>query len=282
MKKILLSVSVCVSLLFFSTTSVLAKKVIKFGINPAVVDLSCAPGTNVSSSLKIENLSQEDGVFSFRLAGYQQTASPGVNDLSPKPTATLPADNLVRHVTIEQNIAVPKNSVKEVPYAIYVPDTLKGTQYVGISVLSDAKEDGEADHREKAYENSVGATFKTSMNLIVKCHIQNTLNYTYVVDSLEIKQKQNTTPMSAHLKVRNTGNAEVKFNPILVLTDAQKKVAARLQANKVYKILPNGTVSVEFKPSFKEVKNGSYTAVIIPSGYPEQQLKSTEIKTVIK
>lgn len=275
---------------FFFTFQALAAEKIAFGLNTVLQELNCSPGTTVEGSFEVVNKGSQESPFYFELIGYRNTASQNSNDPVTKPIVALPADNLVRHTTLPANVSIPGNSSKKVPYSIAVPATLKGTQYLGISVLSGNSDQQTAftpeemeEQRKTGYSSKTGAAFKSAIVLSITCNIQGTLAHSYAVDSLTFTPRQKESdPLSAEMKVHNTGNAEIKFFPVIVLTDAQKKVAARLVPERGSKIIPNGTETISFKPSYKNIARGAYTAVIVPSTRPGQNLTTTEMKVTLK
>lgn len=272
--------SIIIAALALTTSFAQAAEVI-FGVDPVILDLACVPGSTITESVSVENKSSEAANFSIDPIGFVNSEVAGKGALLEKPTASLPPDNLARNITVQpQVIEVPANSIKKANFTLNVPSTLRGSQYVGLTVAMAGKTGKNLD-RSGEYEQSVGTGITAGLNVTIKCHIQGTLQYSYEVKNLELKQKANNQPMKASMIVKNTGNAEMTFGPILILTNENKQVVARLQSLKNYHLIPGATETIEFKPSFKDIANGSYS-VIVSSTQAHQNLAPYETRAMLK
>ena len=263
------------------TTSLTHAAEVIFGVDPVILDLACIPGSTITESISVENKGSDTANFSIDPIGFLNSEVAGTGVLLEKPTASLPPDNLARNITVQPRvIEVPANSTKKTSFTLSVPNTLRGSQYVGLTVAMAGKPGGNLD-RSGEYQQIVGTVITAGLNVTIKCHIQGTLQYSYEVKNLELKQKANNQPMKATMIVKNTGNAEMVFGPALILTNESKQIVARLQALKNYHLIPGATETIEFKPSFKDIANGTY-GVIVSSTQAHQNLAPYETRAVLK
>ncbi|QQR80003.1 MAG: hypothetical protein IPJ69_11760 [Deltaproteobacteria bacterium] len=231
-----------------------------FGISPPVVDLVCVPGQRVSTVVKIENPASVASRFMMEPLGLVVDDRSG---FTYRPIASLPADHLSRHIILEApEVKIPANSSKNVNIFIDVPNTLTGTQYTGINISNASPGMSEDDKKKEEYKVNVGFGLQPAIAMTIKCHISGTEKQAYSLKKIEIIRPTGNQPPSATADIRNTGNSEIKLNALLILLDSEKKVVTRMKMARTEYLLPGATMKVVFQPSFKDVPNGSYKAII--------------------
>lgn len=231
-----------------------------FGISPPIVDLECVPGQRVSTSVRIENPANLGSAFKLEPLGLVVDDRSG---FSYKPIASLPADHLSRHITVEApEVKIPANSYKNVSIFIDVPTTLTGTQYTGLNISSTSPSLSADEKKKEEYKVNVGFGLQPAIAMTIKCHIKGTEKQSYALKKIEIIQPKGNQPISATAEIRNTGNSEIKLNALLILLDQNKKVVTRMKMSRIEFLMPGSTTKVEFLPGFKDVPNGTYKAII--------------------
>lgn len=248
-----------------------------FGISPPVIDLKCTPGQRITTSIKIENPASVASRFKMEPLGLIVDKG----GFSYKPLAALPPDHLSRHVSVESpEIKIPANTTKNVTIFVDVPATLKGTHYAGFNVSNSSPGVDPASQKEEAYKVNVGFGLQPAIAVTIKCHVEGTEKSSYALKKIEIIRSSGNQPPSAVAEIQNTGNAEIKLNSLLILLDSEKKVVTRMKMLRAEYLLPGATAKISFQPSFKEVPNGSYKA-IISSVDPETRLPPLEQIVVV-
>lgn len=250
-----------------------------FGISPPVIELDCPPGGRVSTSVKIDNPNEKAIAVALDPVG---TVPEGRDILEHRPISTLPPDHLSRHLNFEAaQVLIPGKSYKEVAIYIDVPKTLRGTQYAGIATGSLSPALLELDSsRASEYELTVGVGMQPGIGINIKCHITGTLEYHYTVEKIAMTRGKGNEPMSVVAIVKNTGNAEIQFFPILVLLDANKKVVSRLKAKRELVLVTGSTLNVEFQAPYQPIGSGKYTA-IFSAPHPTLTLPPVERQVVV-
>ncbi len=232
-----------------------------FGISPPVVDLACTPGQRVSTTVRIENPASIASRFKMEALGLVVDDRSG---FSYKPIAGLPADHLSRHLTLEApEVQIPANSSKNVSIFLDVPVTLTGTQYTGINISNASPGlPSPEEKKQQEYKVNVGFGLQPAIAMTIKCHITGTEKQAYSLKKIEIIRPKGNQAPSAAAEIKNTGNAEIKLNALLILLDSEKKVVTRMKMERSEFLLPGATMKILFQPSFKDVPNGTYKAII--------------------
>ncbi len=244
-----------------------------FGIYPPIMDLDCVAGQKVSTSVKVDNPNALPASFDVVAIG---TTATGDENLVSKPIATLPADHLARHVTLEaEKVVIPGKSYKDVAIYLDVPSGLKGTQYAGLVVSNTSPSLEESGLRKQEYRVDVGLGVQPAIGIVIKCHIKGTETFKYILKKVEIFPSQGNKPLGARVELKSTGNAEIQFLPTLILLDSSNKVVARLKAERRATIYPGSLKAINFQPVYKEIQPGRYKAVL-SSNEPKYNLPPLE------
>lgn len=233
-----------------------------FAISPSIFDLQCKSGERKTLKLRLDNPNTNPAVVSVLPSGLSLTKGGHLNHM---PIASLPSNHLARHIVVESSeINLPKNSSKEITIVVDVPAGLQGTQYAGLSTasLTDTFQFEEGYHyRVSEYERSVGIGMLPGIGVTIKCHIEDTLQYSYNLKSVDLKLPRGNGPVEVKATYENTGNAELQFFPSLLLLDSSKRVVAKLKSSSMLTIYPGATKEAEFKPLYTNLSHGSYKAI---------------------
>lgn len=244
-----------------------------FGIYPPIMDLNCVAGQRVSTSVKVDNPNALPASFDIMSIG---TTAIGEPDLVNKPIATLPADHLARHMTLEaERVVIPGKSYKNVAIYLDVPPGLKGTQYAGFTVTNTSPSLEDPGLRKQEYQVNVGLGMQPAIGVTIKCHIKGTETFKYSLKKVEVFPSQGSKPLSARVEVKSLGNGEIQFLPTLILLDSSNKVVARLKAERLATVLPGAVKGIHFQPVYKEIQPGRYKA-ILSSNEPKYNLPPLE------
>lgn len=249
------------------------KSASSFGMSPPVFHLECHPGEKKTISVKITNDNQVPVDMKIEPVGKVVM---GYNTLADRPIASLPPDNLARHIVVESPvIQVPANSYKDVSITLDIPQGLTGTQYVGLMTSDVTAADMEDLERSHEYEKKIGLAMRSALGISIKCQMVGALKFSYELQKFIVTPPQGNLPTKIKAVLKNTGNAELRFFPILILIDSNNKVVARLKGERTSTLIPLATDEVQMAPSFSQIPQGRYKAVLTLAG-SEAQLPSTE------
>lgn len=254
-----------------------------FGISPSIFTLDCRPGEKKTLSIKVENPNRN----AISVTLYPLAMVPvGAPDLLAKSVSSQPPNDLSRHVIVESpSITLGPNSYKNISATLDVPAGLTGTQYVGITAASTTGNDllapGADMGREDEVKHRVGVGMQPAIGITVKCDIEGTLKPAYSLLKLKAVPATGNQPLSVKASVKNTGNAELEFLPIIILMDASNKVVARLKSENLIRLIPAATREISMAPSFSNVPKGSYKAVLTMNG-TRHELPASQQSIVIQ
>lgn len=236
-----------------------------FGMSPPVFDLECRAGEKKTISTKITNDNRVPINVTIKPVGR---VAAGQNHLTEKPVAALPPDNLARNIVVESPvIVVPANSFKSVSVTLDVPPGLTGTQYAGLTATNATPADTEdSSDRSNEYEKQIGVGVRSALGISIKCQMVDTLKFSYELQNVTATPSQGNAPATIKVVMKNTGNAELKFFPILVLVDSSSKVVARLKGQRITTVIPLSVGEVEMAPAFSKIPPGQYKAVLTLAG----------------
>lgn len=239
-----------------------------FGIYPPILDLDCRAGERVNAMIKIDNPNKEASGYKIIPQG---SVFDGVNGFSSRAISSLPPNHLSRHTTLESKyVTVPGKSFKNLGLFIDVPKDLAGTQYTLFSVanVSPSLSLNPDKITEEKYVTEVGVGMQPALTVTVKCHIQDTLKYAMGLKEIKILPTVGNQPLAVDAIFINTGNAELKVYPSLILLEKNSgKIATRFKTNRLVSIVPGGYEKVSFQSaSFKDINKGSYRAVFSAQG----------------
>lgn len=249
-----------------------------FGVSPPSFELSGAPGEQIAATLKIENSANRQSSFLLRPTGYVLSGK----NVAERELGSLPADNIARNVTFESSstVTVPARSSKSFNIFIKIPETAKGTQYTGVSVSRIAENASPAE-RSTEYERHVGVGMQPAIGVKIRVNVKGEMNFAYNLDGVKVQPATATQPPSIVATVRNTGNGELKINPVIVLVDNAGKAGLRMKTTETVLLTPGSQKEVKFVFAGSRIPGGSYKAVFtIPD--PGYKLTPTETSIVIK
>lgn len=233
----------------------------RFSISPSSYDLKCTPGEKKTLILTITNLNSSEAQATLSPLGYVIDKNGG---LASQSLASLPANSLARHMVLESPvIALSAHASKKVPIVLDIPEGLSGTQYAGFIVANNFNDIPDDVDRPEEYTSEVGIGFSTAIALNIKCQMQGEeLVHSYTVEKmLFVPAKGNEAP-TVQISVKNTGNAEIQFFPILVLLDSAQKAVARLKGKTLVTIYPGTSQMMEMAAPFTRIPSGTYDAVL--------------------
>lgn len=256
-----------------------AGKPIEFAVSPPAFDLKCVPGEKKTLTVKASNPMGINGSLSLSPVGYVLA---GGDAPIEKPLASLPSNSLARHIIIESAVVpIAAHSSKEISLTLDVPQGLVGTQYAGVSISNtlDVNLVDEVDRPEE-YTKKIGVGFYVGLGIKIKCQMEGSVSYTYQLEKMQFVPAQGNEPATVKVTLKNTGNGEMQFMPMIVLMDANKKAVARLKGTSVVTLVPGATQTVEVAPSFTSIPPGTYQAILTLAS-AELQLKPSEQKLVV-
>lgn len=250
-----------------------------FSASPPSFDLKCQPGEKKTLNVKLTNPGNITRSMSLSPLGFIVAGSP---QLTPQPTESLPPNNLVRHLIIESPaVTIPAHSYKDMSVTLSIPEGLTGSQYVGLSAAITTEEalSGVDIERKEQYQTELGIGITPALTITIKCDMVGTLKPAYSLLHLQVTPARGNQPVGITASVKNTGNSELLFVPLITLMDSSKKLVARLKAKKGSVMLfPASTANVEMAPVFTRIPPGTYNAILTLAS-SEFQLPPTE-KTV--
>lgn len=248
-----------------------------FGVSPPGFDLKGAPGEQISAVMKIENLANRPSRYSLTPMGFVMSGK----NIVEREVGSLPADNIARNVTFESpTVTVPARSSKTVNVFIRIPMVAKGTQYTGVNVSRSA-EVAEPTERSTEYERHLGMGMSPAIGVKIRVSITGEMNYAYKLGGMKVLPATATQPPSLIATVQNSGNGELKINPVVVLVDSAGKAGMRMKATEPVTLTPGSQMDVKFMYSGPRIPGGSYKAIFtIPD--PGYKLAPTETSIVIK
>lgn len=233
-------------------------------VSPSLFILDCRGGEKQTISLKVENINNNPINISINAIG-KIIKGGTLDEIS---IASLPPNNLARHIVIESPaIQLPANGQRNVSVTLDVPPGLTGTQYAGLIVANTSEFDLEnVDSRTSEYQTQLGVGLLPASGLTIKCNMVDTLQYSYSLQKLISIPGGANAPSTVKVVLKNTGNAELVFLPIIVLTDSSGKVVARLKGESQTYLVPSATGEIQMAPLFTKIPPGKYKAVLTLAG----------------
>lgn len=250
-----------------------------FGVSPPIFDLEGAPGETVTAVLKIDNPLGVQSKYQLTPTGVVVSGS----SFTTKPLSSLSADHLSRNLTVETpTVTVPPRSFKSVSFSIRIPTTASGMQYAGLTVSRMPSGSGEdKTDRSSEYERHMGLGMEPAIGITIKVSMKGATGYSYKLDAVKVTQATGSRPPMAIATIRNTGNGELRINPILMLVDAGGKVGIRLKSESVVTLLPGAKQDITFESQGRDIPSGSYKAVLsVPD--TKYQLAPSELPVSVK
>lgn len=251
---------------------------VAFGVNPPFVELEGKPGETVSTTIRLFNNSDVPGDFVIEPEGLVV----GKANLVDRPIGTLPITNLAHpnNIVLEYTqLEIAPHTKNDLGVNITIPPSLKGTNYVSVRVSMSPKRPVDLS-RPQENSKKIGMSFLPSMSMTIKVHVLGTLKRAYILKSVTVEPRDGNKPTQASVVLHNTGNAEQTFHPMLILiNDADKSQVFRMAAKKRAISYPGAKTRIRFKPYFRDVPRGRYTAVF-DAGNPEVTPRS--VKTKVK
>lgn len=239
------------------------------GITPTFQALECQPGEKKVAVVTVVNANPNPMIVDIGIVGISLTSKGGLANF---PLATLPSSNLSHHITVDSpQFDLPKNTKKDVNITINVPMGLTGTQYAAVQVTNwlspfEAKKD-EPQQRTEEYQKEVGVGLQPSMSSILQCDIIGTLKYGYVLQSVSLNLRGGE--LNAKAVYKNTGNAQLRFMPIMTILDMSNRVAGKIRGSNSLTLYPGGTQTAEFQPLYSNLAPGQYKVIV---SIPDEKL----------
>jgi hypothetical protein len=248
-----------------------------FGVSPPSLELSGLPGEQISAVLKISNESKKAAQFSIKVLGYVATGKTIVQ----RALGSLPASHIARNITFETpTVMVPARSKKDFNIFIKIPEVAKGTQYAGVAITRQV-DDALPSERSSEYERNVGVGMQPGIGVNIRVNVKGEMNFAYMVDGVKVQPSTATQPPSLVAVIRNTGNGELRVNPVVVLVDSAGKSGIRMRSSETVVLTPGSQKEVKFVHSGTQIPKGNYKAIFtIPD--PNYKLAPIETSIVIK
>lgn len=250
-----------------------------FGVSPPIFELEGSPGQTVTGTIKVDNPLGVPSTYKIVPSGVVISGSA----FATKPLSSLPADHLSRNLTVDSpTLSIPSRSFKTVSFTIKIPPTATGMQYAGVTIsrLPGGKDDA-ALSRSSEYERHMGLGMEPAIGITIKVAMKGGTSYSYKLDAVKVTPGTGSRPPMAIATIRNTGNGELRINPILMLVDAGGKVGIRLKSASSVTLLPGAKQEVSFESQGRDIPGGSYKAVLsVPD--TKYQLAPTELPVTVK
>lgn len=229
-----------------------------FGVNPPSFHLSGLPGEVITAKLKIENSMSTESIYALKVKGA--IAKPaGVVDV---PMSSLPADHIARNLNLESTaLTVPSKSYKEVSFTIRIPESAKGTQYAGIAI-SRTGGGKKTTERSGEYQREVSLGMQPGIGVTIQVAIKGTVKYACKINSVRTSRPSANRPPIITVSLQNSGNGELRVNPILALVDSAGKAGSRLKSKSTVSISPGASANVEFETDGRDIPAGSYKGIL--------------------
>lgn len=251
-----------------------------FGVSPPTFDLEGVPGETVSGTIKVENPLGMQSRYQLAPVGIVVSGS----SFGTKPLSSLPADHLSRNLTVDSpTISVPPRSFKTVSFTIKIPPNATGTQYAGIVVsrMPGATDESAKTDRSSEYERHMGLGMEPAIGITIKIAMKGGISYSYKLDAIRVTPGTGSRPPMAIATIRNTGNGELRINPILMLVDNSGKVSIRLKSESSINLLPGAKQDVTFESQGRDIPGGGYKAILsVPDA--KYQLAPAELAVSVK
>jgi len=230
------------------------------GVSPPSIEISGKAGTQVSTTVKVDNPSRKYPLQAFITPVGVVLGSDG--KLQIKPIPSLPPDNIARNITLEaKTLIIPAGSHKNMTISFVVPSSLKGSQYMRLRFSAGGEAPSGEALKSTEYVKSVGVGMQAAIDVRVLLNVEGTLNYALALKDLKLLSKKGNLPVSARAVFQNTGNAELKFSPLLILMK-DGNVVARMKTEGNVTVIPGGINDVNFQPVVKDIPAGSYKAIL--------------------
>lgn len=273
-------VAIVVFALFTTTrTATTATGGTNFGVAPPNFSLKGLPGETITANFRIENPLDTTSLYMIQPLG----AIPKPNNTTLFiPLSSLQADHIARNLAIETTkVTIPAKSNKTVSFSIKVPETAKGTQYAGISVIRSADSGTTDTKRAEEYERKVGLGMQPGITMRIQLAISGTVSYTCSVANIKVTRASANQPPTIVVTLRNSGNGELRINPILTLVDSAEKANIRLRTTSEIAITPGGVADAIFTSADRDIPAGTYKGIISISN-PEYKLPPIAVSVTVR